>query len=238
MTLMANPLQTPVEASVDEPRLIAETGPAARVARVVEPLVKGLGFRLVRVKITALNGCTVQIMAERPDGSMSVEDCETVSRNLSPLLDVEEPVSGAYNLEISSPGIDRPLVRVSDFQRWVGFEAKVEMAMMLNGRKRFRGPLEGVEGETLRLGRPDAPAEAEKFTLIPMREIGEAHLILTDAVIEESLRRTKAAFRQAVAEDETEAEANSNEKPKRYRPGPRLQKPRPKPDRRQSRRPH
>jgi ribosome maturation factor RimP len=237
MTQLANPLLTPVEASLDEPRLIAETGPAARVARVVEPLVKSLGFRLVRVKITALNGCTVQIMAERPDGSMSVEDCETVSRNLSPLLDVEEPVAGAYNLEISSPGIDRPLVRVSDFQRWVGFEAKIEMAMMLNGRKRFRGPLEGVEDETLRLGLPDAPAEAEKFALIPLREIGEARLVLTDAVIEESLRRTKAALRQTQAEDQTEAEPNSDEKPKRYRPGPRPQKPRPKPDQRHSRRP-
>jgi ribosome maturation factor RimP len=190
----------------------------------------------VRVKITALNGCTVQIMAERPDGSMSVEDCETVSRNLSPLLDVEEPVASAYHLEISSPGIDRPLVRVSDFQRWIGFEAKVEMAMMLNGRKRFRGPLEAVEGETLRLGLPDAPAEADKFVLIPLREIGEARLVLTDDVIEESLRRTKAALRQSELEDEAETPPDQENKPKRYRPGPRPQKPRPKPNQRNARR--
>jgi ribosome maturation factor RimP len=173
------PLPPVIEADLDEPRLIQENGPAARVARVVEPIVKSLGYRLVRVKITPQNGCTVQIMAERPDGSFTVEDCEAASKALSPLLDVEEPVQGAYHLEISSPGIDRPLVRISDFARWTGFEAKVEMAVMLNGRKRFRGPLEGVEGETLRIGLPDAPEDSPKFALIPIREIGEARLVLT-----------------------------------------------------------
>ena len=101
-----------------EPRLIEEAGVAARVARVVEPTIEGIVFRLVRVKVSAQNGCTVQIMAERPDGSMNVDDCEKISRALSPVLDVDDPVGVAYHLEISSPGIDRPLVRKSDFDRW------------------------------------------------------------------------------------------------------------------------
>ena len=121
-----------------EPRLIEETGVAARVARVVEPTIEGIGFRLVRVKISAQNGCTVQIMAERPDGSMNVDDCEKISRALSPVLDVDDPVGVAYHLEISSPGIDRPLVRKSDFDRWAGHEAKIELRQMLAGRKRGR----------------------------------------------------------------------------------------------------
>ncbi|MCA3597252.1 MAG: ribosome maturation factor RimP [Methylobacterium sp.] len=230
------PLPPVIEAELDEPRLIHENGPAARVARLVEPIVKSLGYRLVRVKITAQNGCTVQIMAERPDGSFTVEDCEATSKALSPLLDVEEPVQGAYNLEVSSPGIDRPLVRISDFARWTGFEAKVEMAMMLNGRKRFRGPLEGVAGEMLRIGLPDAPEDSPKFALIPIREIGEARLVLTDGVIAESLYRTKLALR-ALEGDETEEPVENAERPNRYRPGPRPQKQRPKSDPRNPKRP-
>lgn len=230
MTEPAPIYPAPIEASLDEPRLIIEHGPASRVARVIEPMVKSLGFRLVRVRITPLNGCTLQIMAERPDGSFTVEDCEALSRALSPLLDIEEPVSGAYNLEISSPGIDRPLVRVSDFARWVGFDTKVEMAMMLNGRKRFRGPIEGVEGDAVRLGLPDAPDDAEKFALLPLREIGEARLVLTDEVIAESLRRTKLALRALTGSDEQPEgeETPAAKKPNRYRPGPRPHKFKPK----------
>lgn len=229
MSAATTPVPPPViEASLDEPRLIIETGPAARVARIIEPMVKSLGFRLVRVRLTAQNGATLQIMAERPDGSFTVEDCEALSRALSPLLDVEDPVSGAYNLEISSPGIDRPLVRISDFKRWVGFDTKVEMAMMLNGRKRFRGPIEAVEGDDLRLGLPDAPPEADKFALLPIREIGEARLVLTDDVIAESLRRTKLALRALEEGDEPTTEESPAEKPNRYRPGPGPQKFKPK----------
>ena len=124
---------------IAEPRLVTETGLAARVATVIEPSLQAAGFRLVRVKVTGEAGCTVQIMAERPDGSMSVEDCEAVSRLISPILDVEDPIERAYRLEISSPGIDRPLVRRSDFARWAGHRAKIELAMPLAGRKRFNG---------------------------------------------------------------------------------------------------
>src|SRR5262245_26701266 len=114
-----------------EPRLIVEQGPAARVAAIVETVLGGIGYRLVRVKISGLDGCTVQVMAERPDGSMTIEDCETVSRALSPVLDVADPIDRAYRLEISSPGIDRPLVRRSDFERYAGNQARVEMAVAI-----------------------------------------------------------------------------------------------------------
>src|SRR5687768_854913 len=137
-------------------RLITETGVAARVATIVEPVIADLGFRLVRVKVSSQNGCTVQIMAEREDGTMTVEDCEAVSRSVSPALDVEDPVGRAYHLELSSPGIDRPLVRRQDFERWAGHEAKIEMAVPVAGRKRFRGLIRGVEGEAVVLEVPDA----------------------------------------------------------------------------------
>src|SRR3954453_12973631 len=138
-----------------EPRLIAEQGIAARVAALSEPVLSGMGYRLVRVKISGLDGCTVQIMAERPDGTMTVEDCETVSRALSPVLDVADPIDRAYRLEISSPGMDRPLVRRSDFERYAGHLVKIEMAVPHQGRKRFRGTLGATEGGSVRLYRDD-----------------------------------------------------------------------------------
>src|SRR4249920_329540 len=131
----------------NEPRLIIEPGLPARVAAVAEPVIEQLGYRLVRVKVSAAEGCTVQIMAERPDGSMTVEDCEMISRALSPVLDVADPIDRAYRLEISSPGIDRPLVRRSDFERYSGYLVKIDMAVAHEGRKRFRGMLGAVEGD-------------------------------------------------------------------------------------------
>src|SRR5580692_9817867 len=132
----------------DEPRLIIEPGRAARVASIAEPVLTGMGYRLVRVRISGSAGCTVQIMAERPDGTLSIEDCEAVSRALSPVFDVTDPVEGAYRLEISSPGIDRPLVRHSDFDRYAGHAAHIEMTALIDGRKRFRGQLLGTEGDS------------------------------------------------------------------------------------------
>src|SRR5712691_6970232 len=129
-----------------EPRLIVEQGVAARVAAIVEPVLLGMGYRLVRVRISGLDGCTVQIMAEQPDRTMTVEDCEAVSRALSPVLDVADPIDRTYRLEISSPGMDRPLVRCSDFERFAGHQIKVEMAVAIDGRRRFRGVLLGVQG--------------------------------------------------------------------------------------------
>ncbi len=180
-----------------EPRLIVEQGVAARVAAIAEPVLVGMGYRLVRVKISGLDGCTVQIMAERPDGTMTVEDCEDVSRALSPVLDVADPIDRGYRLEVSSPGLDRPLVRRSDFVRFAGHQLKLEMAVAVDGRRRFRGLLLGVEDEAARIRRDDAaPAEASEI-LLPIEDIAEAKLVLTDALIAESLRRGKAAERAA-----------------------------------------
>jgi ribosome maturation factor RimP len=172
-----------------EQRLITESGVAARVASIVNPVVEDLGFRLVRVKVSGLNGCTVQIMAERPDGTMTVEDCEAVSRAVSPVLDLEDPVGGAYHLEISSPGIDRPLVRAGDFERWSGHEAKIEMAMPVAGRKRFRGVIGGVEGESVTIELPDVKEGEERMARLPLADIADARLVLTDKLVRESLRR-------------------------------------------------
>src|SRR6478609_5983620 len=137
-------------------RLIIEPGLPARVAVIAEPVIEQLGYRLVRVKVSAAEGCTVQIMAERPDGSMTVEDCEMISRALSPVLDMADPIDRTYRLEISSPGIDRPLVRKSDFDRFAGHLVKIEMEIPVNGRKRFRGEIVGTDGEVARIRRDDA----------------------------------------------------------------------------------
>ena len=179
-----------------EPRLIVEQGIAARVAAIVEPVLAGIGYRLVRIRISGLDGCTVQIMAERPDGSMTIDDCEVVSRALSPVLDVADPIDRAYRLEVSSPGMDRPLVRRSDFERYAGHQIKVELAAPLDGRRRFRGVLLGVDGEAARIRRDDAaPGEAGEV-LLPIEDMAEAKLVLTDALITESLRRAKQAERE------------------------------------------
>src|SRR5213083_2206826 len=180
-----------------EPRLIAEQGIAARVAAISEPVLDGIGYRLVRVKIFGADGCTVQIMAERPDGTMTVEDCEAVSRALSPVLDVADPIDRAYRLEVSSPGMDRPLVRRSDFVRFAGHLVKLEMMIARDGRRRFRGLLLGVEGDAARIRRDDSsPGESDEV-LLPIDEMADAKLVLTDALIAESLRRGKAAERAA-----------------------------------------
>src|SRR5215831_8676984 len=179
-----------------EPRLIVEPGLRARVATIVEPVIEQLGYRLVRVRVSGAEGCTVQIMAERPDGSMQIDDCEAISRALSPVLDVADPIERAYRLEISSPGIDRPLVRRSDFERHAGHLVKVEMAVAAHGRKRFRGTIAGVEGNAVRIRRDDVPAGDESDVLLVMEEIADARLVLTDELIAESMRRGKAAERE------------------------------------------
>lgn len=195
-----------------EPRLIAEPGLAARVAAIAEPVIESMGYRLVRVRISAADGCTVQVMAERPDGSLAIEDCEEISHALSPVLDVADPVDRAYRLEISSPGIDRPLVRRSDFERHAGNLAKIEMNVPVDGRKRFRGILVGVEGDAVRIrleekaGKAGEPAEF----LLPIEDMADAKLVLTDDLIAEALRKGKAAEREARGE----AEPNRDYAPK------------------------
>jgi ribosome maturation factor RimP len=175
----------------DEPRLITEPGRAARVAALVEPVLAALGYRLVRIRISAYAGCTVQIMAERPDGTMSIEDCEAASRALSPVLDIADPIESAYRLEISSPGIDRPLVRRSDFDRYAGHVAQVEMQAPVDGRRRFRGELIGAQGAFARIRRADGAANENSEILLPIDDMMEAKLVLTDALISQSLRKSK-----------------------------------------------
>lgn len=177
--------------SESEQRLVTEQGVAARVAAVAEPVLEGLGFRLVRIRISGLSGCTVQIMSERPDGTMTIEDCEIISRALSPVLDVADPIERAYRLEISSPGIDRPLVRRSDFARYAGNVVKIEMAVPVAGRRRFRGLLLGVEGDSARVRRDDTAPGEETEVLLPIADIAEAKLTLTDELIAASLKRGK-----------------------------------------------
>jgi ribosome maturation factor RimP len=154
-------------------------------------------------------------MAERPDGSMTLEDCESISRALSPVLDVADPIERAYRLEISSPGIDRPLVRKSDFDRYAGHLAKIETAMPVQGRRRFRGLLIGTEGEAARLRRDDAVEGEDVEVLLPIEDMSEAKLVLTDDLVTEALRREKSAKRQA---REARKEERREERHSRHRP--------------------
>jgi ribosome maturation factor RimP len=173
-----------------EVRFIRETGLAADIATLVEPVLDGLGFRLVRVRIMGGTDTIVEIMAERHDGSMTVEDCRIVSLNLSPVLDVHDPLPGSYRLQVSSPGIDRPLVRPSDFEHWAGHEAKIELKEPVDGRKRFRGVLDGYMDGEVRIN-ADLGKDGRQVLGFPIALVGEARLVLTDALVRESLRRGK-----------------------------------------------
>lgn len=182
---------TPVETDLAEPRIVSETGVDARVAAIVAPVLIDLGYRLVRVRLFGQNGLTLQIFAERADGTMTVEDCEAVSKAVSPALDVDDPISGAYHLEISSPGIDRPLVRRSDFDRWVGFEAKIELQVPVAGRKRFRGWLLGTRGEEGGVRLLQSLEDGTEEVWFRLDTLDEAKLVLNDALIREALRQNR-----------------------------------------------
>ena len=206
---MSEPSSAPAPEPTEK-RLVRETGVAARVAQVIEGPIEGLGFRLVRVKVSSANGCTVQIMAERPDGSMSIDDCETVSRAISPILDLDDPVGIAYYLELSSPGIDRPLVRVSDFARWAGYEAKIELSVPLDGRKRYRGIIGEPDAAalTVPVDLPDVKEGLPSRVSVPLRDLADAHLVLTDDLVRESLRRGGGPVQDLDADFEADAEAD------------------------------
>ena len=177
--------------SADTARFIRETGVAADIAAIVEPVLGDLGFRLVRVKVQGDGrDRIVQLMAERPDGSITVDDCETISKGISPVLDVADPISGAYRLEVSSPGIDRPLVRPSDFEDWAGHEAKIELKEPIDGRKRFKGVLEGFEDGEVRI-KADTGEHGVQHLGLPVHLISDAKLVLTDELIREALQRAK-----------------------------------------------
>jgi ribosome maturation factor RimP len=184
---------TETEFPAVEPRLVVETGLDRRVAEIIEPTIEQLGYRLVRVRLSAQNGSTLQIMCERPDGTMTVEDCEKVSMAVSPVLDVEDPVDKAYHLEVSSPGIDRPMVRKSDFTRWLGHLVKCETSILVDNRKRFRGKIVAADENGFTIER-DQPAYGEEpVVVIPFTALAEGKLILTDDLIRDALTADKKA---------------------------------------------
>lgn len=180
-------------------RIVRETGLAARIAAIAGPVAADLGFDLVRVRVTGRDGCTVQIMAERPDGEMTIDDCADFSRALSPALDVEDPIETAYTLEVSSPGIDRPLVRRRDFERWAGHEAKIELAVAMDGRKRFRGRITGLDEASVDIALMDGSNDKARIAL---EDIAEARLVLTDELVEAALKSGKARIRDLETGDD------------------------------------
>ena len=173
----------------------ASTPIEEKLIALIEPAAADLGYRLVRVRLSGMRRKRLQIMAERGDGVMLVEDCEALSRAISPLLDAEDPIKGEYDLEVSSPGIDRPLVQLEDFARFAGHEAKLETAQMIDGRRRFRGVLKGVEGENVIFDLPEGEAS------VPFSWLSDARLMLTDKLIEQDLKRAKAAEAAQAQED-------------------------------------
>lgn len=175
---------------VETPRFLRETGVAADVAAIIEPVLADLGFRLVRVSLGGAKDRILQIMAERPDGTITIDDCEAISRALSPVLDVADPISGTYRLEVSSPGIDRPLVRAGDFETWAGHKVKIEVKEPIDGRKRFKGVLEGFEDGEVRLA-ADLGQLGMQHIGIDVTLIDDARLVLTDELVREALARAK-----------------------------------------------
>ncbi len=160
-----------------------------RLLALIEPAAADLGYEIVRIRVMGARRKTLQIMAETPDGRMNSGDCEKLSRGLSPLLDAEDPMTGEYYLEVSSPGIDRPLTRLQDFERWAGWQAKLELDRLVEGRKRWTGVLAGIEDDNVCL---DVEGE-EDTALIPFAWIATAKLVLTDELIRESLSRRGAS---------------------------------------------
>ncbi|MBZ9789583.1 ribosome maturation factor RimP [Rhizobium sp. 3T7] len=189
-----------------EPRLITETGLDQRLADIIEPVLVDLGFRLTRVRMLNQNGATLQIMAERNDGTMTVEDCEAVSMAISPVLDVEDPIDREYHLEVSSPGIDRPLVRKSDFTRWQGHLLKCETSIMIGNRKRFRGKIVESDADGFTLERDQVAYGEEQKVVIPFTALSDAKLILTDDLIRDALRADKLAKAEVANQNEAEDE--------------------------------
>jgi ribosome maturation factor RimP len=166
--------------------LIAKAAIDRRLAAIVTPTIKGLGFELVRLRLMAGRRMILQIMAERPEGGIEVDDCARISRAVSAVLDVEDPIGGEYVLEVSSPGIDRPLTRMEDFERWEGYEVRIEASEPIDGRRRFKGTLEGVEDGEVLITIPEGTIGLD-FDMI-----ADAKLVLTDALIAESLAGRKA----------------------------------------------
>lgn len=167
--------------------LIAKAAIDKRLAEILSPVIEGMGFELVRVRLMSGKNTTLQIMAQRPDGSIEVDECAQISTAVSAVLDVEDPILDAYTLEVSSPGIDRPLTRLKDFEQWEGYEAKLETTELIDGRRRFKGELAGVEDDEVLIN-------IEEGTIgLKFEWLSDAKLVLTDELIKEMLKQRKAA---------------------------------------------
>jgi ribosome maturation factor RimP len=186
--------------------LIAKTAIDRRLAEIVEPVIADMGFELVRLRLMGGQTKTLQIMAERPGGGIEVDECAEISTAVSAILDVEDPVSDAYTLEVSSPGIDRPLTRLKDFDAYEGYEAKVETSELIDGRKRFKGVLAGVEGDEVLINIPEGTVG------LHFDWLADAKLVLTDELIKEMLKARKADSNLDESQfDDIETETGSEE---------------------------
>lgn len=194
-----------------EKRYIRETGLEQRIAHIVEPVANDLGYALVRVKVTQDNGCTLQIMAEDENGRFTIDDCERLSKDLSPILDVEDPIDREYHLEVSSPGIDRPMVRKSDFTRWLGHLLKCETSILVDGRKRFRGKIVAADENGFTLERDQPAPGDEPVVVIPFTALAEGRLILTDELIRDALAADKKAKAAQAANQNDEEDGDDEE---------------------------
>ena len=192
----------------EEARFVVESGVAARVAGLIEPVLESMGYRLVLVRLMSGSDAILEIMAERADGTMTVEDCEAVSHAVSPLLDVHDPIDGTYRLQVSSPGIDRPLVRPADFERWAGYEVKIELKEAVSGRKRFRGPIEGFADGEARI-EIEVPEAGRQIVGLPVGIISSAKLVLTDELVRDTLRRAKGSDTAAAKADKPARKADA-----------------------------
>lgn len=171
--------------------LVAKTAMDRRLAEIVQPVIEGMGFELVRIRLMGGATRTLQIMADRPEGGIEVDDCGEISTAVSAILDVEDPIEENFILEVSSPGIDRPLTRLKDFEMWKGWEARIETTELIDGRRRFKGMLAGVEGEEVLIEIEDGK---ETVTIgLQFDWLSDAKLILTDELITEMLRQKKAS---------------------------------------------
>jgi ribosome maturation factor RimP len=190
-----------------------------RLLAMMEPTAQGLGLDIVRVRLTGARDPVLQVMAERPDGTMSVDDCARLSRRLSAMLDEADPIRDRYALEVSSPGVDRPLTRLKDFSNWAGYEARVELEIPVEGRKRFHGWIDGVDGEGVRLRLKDG-GEA----MLPLAAMAKARLVLTDELLAEAVRRGQAPEADPqgfdrIIEDEAGSAAEAAGRPEKTRDG-------------------
>ena len=189
--------------------LVSKTPVEDRLVEMLSPTIEGMGYECVRLRLLGSGGrdtpLTLQLMAEKPDGTMEVDDCAALSTAMSAVLDVEDPIDREYELEVSSPGIDRPLTRSKDFAEYAGHRAKVEMQMGVDGRRNFRGDLRGLEGDSVVLELDDIGKVS-----LPLNDIADAKLVITDALIAESLKKKRIPDASQADDVEYEQEAQKS----------------------------